>query len=66
MYTLDELKHAAAKGRPLVNMTRPESVVFYTYRYCYRAYKQNPTEQTKQRLAEFVKPVVKRCLGEEE
>lgn len=66
MYTLDGLKHAAANGRPLEDMTTEESVVFYTYRYCYRTYKQNPTEQTKQRLAEFVKPTVKRCLGKVE
>lgn len=66
MYSLEELKHAAAKGIPLVDMTTQESVVFYTYRYCYRAYKMNPTDETKQRLAEFVKPVVKRCLGKDE
>lgn len=63
MYSLDELKRAAAKGRPLEDMTERESCVFYTYRYCYRTYKKNPTEGTKQRLAEFAKPVVKRCLG---
>lgn len=66
MYTLDEIKHAAAKGIPLEDMTTQESVVFFTYRYCYRTYKQNPAEQTKQRLAEFVKPTVERCLGKVE
>lgn len=65
MYTLDELKRAAAKGKPLEDMTTQESVVFNTYRYCYRTYKKNPTERTKQRLAEFVKPVVERCLGKD-
>lgn len=65
MYTVDDLKRAAAKGKPLEDMTTQESAVFYTYRYCYRAYKQNPTEETKQRLAEFVRTVVKRCLGKE-
>lgn len=66
MYSLEELKHAAAKGIPLEDMTTEESVVFYTYRYCYRAYKKNPTEQTKQRLADFAKPTVERCLGKVE
>lgn len=66
MYTLDELKHAAARGTPLEDMTTEESVVFYSYRYCYRTYKKNPTEQTKQRLSEFVKPTVERCMGKVE
>lgn len=66
MYSLEELKHAAAKGIPLLDMTTEESVVFYTYRYCYRTYKRNPTDETKQRLAEFVKPTVERCMGKVE
>lgn len=62
MYSLGELKHAAAKGKPLEGMTERESVVFYTYRYCYRAYKKNTAEETKQRLVDFVRPVVARCM----
>lgn len=65
MYSLDDLKRAAAKGEMLRNMTTQESVVFHTYRYCYRTYKKTPTERTKQRLAEFVTPVVERCLGKD-
>ena len=66
MYTLDQIKHAAAKERPLEGMTINESVVYNTYRYCYRTYKENPTEETKKRLAEFVKPTVERCMGKVE
>lgn len=65
MYSLEELKRAAAKEIRLKDMTTQERVVFYTYRYCYRAYKKNPTERTKQRLSEFAKPVVERCLGKD-
>lgn len=65
MYSLDELKRAAAKGGKPKDLTTNESVVFHTYRYCYRTYKENPTERTKQRLADFVKPVVERCIGKD-
>lgn len=65
MYSLEELKRAEAKGTMLKDMTTQERVVFYTYQYCYRAYKKNPTERTKQRLAEFVKPVAERCMGKD-
>ena len=65
-YTIDELKRAAASGKPLQGMTKNESVVFYTYRYCYRTYRKNPTEETKQRLEAFVKPTVERCMRADE
>lgn len=65
-YTIDELKRAAASGKPLQGMTKYDSVIFYTYRYCYGEYRKNPTEETKQRLAEFVKPTVERCMRADE
>ena len=66
MYALDQIKHAAAKEKKLEGMTVNESVVYNTYVYCYRTYKANPTEETKRRLAEFVKPTVERCMGKAE
>lgn len=66
MYTLDQIKHAAAKEKKVEGMTVNESVVYNTYRYCYRTYRENPTEKTRKRLEEFVKPTVERCTGKAE
>ena len=62
-YELEEIKKLAAKGMPKDDFNIHEQVIFYTYRYCYRAYKENPTESTRKRLEEFVAPVVKFHYG---
>ena len=58
MYELEELRKAASKGSPLPGMDVQESVVFYTLRYCYQAYRKNPTEETKKRLKDFSDNVI--------
>lgn len=57
-YELEEIKKLAVKGIPKEDFNVHESVIFNTYRYCYRAYKENPTESTRRRLEEFAKKVV--------
>ena len=62
-YDLDELKKLANSGKAPKNMDVHERVIFYTLQYCYEAYKKNPTESTKQRLKEFLDPVVEFHYG---
>ena len=57
-YSLDEIKKASASGGGAKDMDVHERVIYYTAKYCYETYKKNPTEQTKKRLADFLKPVV--------
>lgn len=58
MYELDELRKAASKGTPLPDMGIQESVIFHTLRYCYQAYRKDPTEETKKRLKDFSDNVI--------
>ena len=57
-HTLEEIKKAAASGQKIKDMDVHESVIYYTAMYCYETYRKNPTEKTKKRMAEFLKPVV--------
>ena len=59
MYDLEEIKKLAAKGKNPGDFDVDESVLFHTFRYCYRAYKKDPTEKTKERLKNFLEPVIK-------
>lgn len=52
-YEVNTLKKLAAKGTPPDDMDVHDSVIYHTMRYCYRAYKENPTESTKNRLKDF-------------
>ena len=63
MYELEELRKAASKGTLLPNMDVQESVVFYTLRYCYQAYRKTPTEETKKRLKDFSDKVIATHYG---
>ena len=58
MYDLEEIKKFAAKGVAPLDLDVHESVLFNTYRYCYKAYKEDPTERTKERLQKFLEPII--------
>ena len=62
-YELEELKRLANKGVPPRDLDVHESVIFYTLRYCYKTYRKDPTEATKQRMKEFAKPVIEFHYG---
>ena len=40
-----------------------ESVVFHTLRYCYQAYRKDPTEETRNRLKDFSDNVIEIHYG---
>ena len=63
MYELDEIKRLAAKGKNPGDFDVHESVIFYTAKYCYDTYKKDPTEATKKRMEDFLKPVVEFHFG---
>lgn len=58
MYDLEEIKRFAAKGNNPGDFDVHEAVLYNTYRYCYKAYKEDPTEKTKERLNKFLEPVI--------
>lgn len=58
MYELEEIKRLAAKGENPGDFDVDESVIFHTCQYCYKAYRENPTEKTKERLKKFLEPVI--------
>ena len=62
-FDLDTLKKSAYSGKKPIGLDVHESVIYHTMRYCYRAYKNDPTDKTKERLKQFLNPVIEFHFG---